>query len=246
MNTLPVAIVDIAAPPGEDPEAIRLRLASWADQRGIGLSAGQWGIVETARPSVIADPTARGPVIYTHWFIDFERVPASRAIRGWRYWGARASPPEATTCLVLVRGLTADDEAGEPAEVSAPARLAPATAAPQLELAHAAPGVFPHARLCAKCEGPVELYPGRGGRPRTTCESCQPPFWPRKGERWWLDGEPTLVLGSFMTNVEPCAPLYRVIRYRKEGDSKVRTVDGCEWRQRAQREAPTQDEESAA
>ncbi len=245
MNTLPMAIIDIAAPPGEDPEAIRLRLESWADHRGLGLSAGQWGIVETARPSVIADPTARGPVIYTHWFIDFERVPASRAIRGWRYWGARASTPEATTCLVLVRGLTADDEAAEPAPALTPARLAPATAAPQLELAHAAPGVFPHARLCAKCEGPVELYPGRGGRPRTTCETCQPPFWPRKGERWWLDGEPVIVLGSRMVNLQPIAPRFRLIRYRGEGDGVQHTVEGTEWRQRAQREAPSTAQEVA-
>ena len=219
----------VAVTPATPPLVGVPELLRWASLSYNCLRAGEWALVSVPRRQP-DDRFVESP----HWLAGLRVLDEVTARQRWLRW-SRIPMSGCHVALVCAAG---------PEERAGIEGVHPTPVPPQLELAHAAPGVFPHARLCAKCEGPVELYPGRGGRPRSVCETCEPPFWPRKGERWWLDGSVVIVLGSGMTRPET-GPRVRHIRARRENGGHRIVLTGTEWRQRAQREAPTSDEEAA-
>ena len=199
------------------------RLSRWHARELSPLVSGQWGIVSM--------PDRGAP----HWLAGLGGLSEVEALRSWRrcwghieVWGA---------VQVLVR-VAREDQAHE----AFPTGLATPS---QLELAHAAPGAFRHAQLCVDCGGPVELYPGRDGRPRKACETCRPPEWPRRGERWWVDGVRVVVQGSRMVRPAPDAPRRREVRFREVETGRQCTLTGPEWRSIAVRTPPNEGEEAA-
>ncbi len=219
--TLPFRVIDLAPTPVA--LAGRPALLRWAHQPGNALHLGQWGLV--VLPT--APTTGRASASPT-WLADLHRIDETAARRAWARWHAIRL---AGCHLALVRAWAQGERAG----LEAPP-LAPGAA--QLELAHAAPAAFPHARLCVDCGGPVELYPGRDGRPRVACEACRPPEWPRRGETWWLGPVRVLVLGSRMVRPAPDAPRARRVRCRAVEGGERFVVTGADWRRRASRRAP--------
>jgi hypothetical protein len=213
--SLPYSVIE-ASPLALDLDA-RPKLEAWAKRPENLLTPGTWGILSVPCRGRVD----RGLISRPHWINGLRDLSEQLARRQWWYWSKAHRAGALLVCAPALR---------------AKANPTPRGQARQLELAHAAPGAFAHARTCRTCEGPIELYPGRAGRPRSQCETCAPPKWPRKGETWWLDGDTEVhVLGSQMATADTGSRERRV-RFRRADRSLAEEVTGTEWRERAGRE----------
>ena len=111
------------------------------------------------------------------------------------------------------------------------------------DLRHTTPQRMLFPLRCSQCDGEVEQYPGRPGRPRAHCETCRPPSWPRRGELWFVrlaendPRTPVYVLGTRRTTwwerEDGAAPVE--VRVRRWDDVTPFSVSGPDWRQNAVR-----------
>jgi hypothetical protein len=215
---LPLTVIE-ASPLALDLSG-RPELEAWVKRPENQLTPGTWGILSVPCRGRVD----RGLISRPHWVNGLRDLSEDRARQQWWYWSKAHRAGALLVCAPVLYAKTSPTPAGQ---------------ARQLELAHAAPDAFEHHQLCSACGGPVELYPGRAGRPRSQCETCAPPTWPRKGETWWLDGDVEVhVLGSQMATTDT-GHRQRRVRYRRVGRGLAEELTGAAWRQRAGRTRST-------